>query len=174
MLIYFHCNRMWGGGAGCDLFGNDYPNQGTSPKITRKDKGIKKEGLMLWNEDVPWKPAISVWTWHPADTWDKTPADFPGGWVGGNNTSAKNNHHFPLRLVECWLTLMLLNLWDTSVPDVLYTFLVTNITCLTSEQQPSLDGGISAMFHASTQQQQQQHGGRLVRRPVMQKTYTNI
>lgn len=29
-----------------------------------------------------------------------------------------------------------------SVPDVLYTFLVTNITCLTSEQQPSLDGEI--------------------------------
>lgn len=29
-----------------------------------------------------------------------------------------------------------------SVPDVLYTFLVTNITYLTSEQQPSLDGGI--------------------------------
>lgn len=29
-----------------------------------------------------------------------------------------------------------------SVPDVLYTFLVANITCLTSEQQPSLDGGI--------------------------------
>lgn len=32
--------------------------------------------------------------------------------------------------------------WDASVPDVLYTFLVTTITCFTSERQPWLDGGI--------------------------------
>lgn len=173
---------MWGGGGVCDLFGNDYPNQGTSPKITRKTRELKRRSNAL-ERRCPLKTCNLCVDVAPCRHVGQDTGGFPrkggygwrgGGVGGGNNTSAKNNHRFPLRLVECWLTLMLLNLWDTSVPDVLYTFLVTNITCLTSEQQPSLDGGISAMFHASTQQQQQQHGGRLVRRPVMQKTYTNI
>lgn len=79
---------------GGDLFGNDYPNQGTSPKIMRKDNRKKQrtQGIMLWNEDVPREPAISVWTWHPADTWDKTPADFPGR----GTTPQQSNHHISL------------------------------------------------------------------------------
>lgn len=56
---------------------------------------------MLWNEDVPWKPAISVWTWHPADTWDKTPAISQEGgvcgWggVGGQQHLSKKQPSFP-------------------------------------------------------------------------------
>lgn len=40
----------------------------------------------------------------------------------GATTPQQDGHHFPLRLVVCWLAEMLLNLWDASVPDVLYTF----------------------------------------------------
>lgn len=90
---------------------------------------------------------------------------FGVGWWGGNHTSAKQPS-FPSE-ISIMLTKMILNLWDASVPDVLYTFLVTTITCLTSEQQPWLDGGI---FSNVPCQHKMTYGGYFVKQPMMQKS----
>lgn len=148
MHIHFHCNKNEVG----DFFGHEsiltMCTQGTSSKNL-----LLFPEIMLWNEDVP---LISCNFSVEVAPCRHMGLDFTSAWTA---------------IVSLWDLLyvdwhkMSLNLRDASVPDVLYTFLVTTITCLTSEKQPWLDGEFSVMFHASTKWQ---NGGHFVQQPMMQ------
>lgn len=117
---------------------------------------------MLWNEDVPREPAISVWTWHPADTWDKTPA-------GTNTSLSKATVAHPSETVGVSVDRNVTKpMRHVSTRCIIYIFGNQYYLLSQVSNNLSLDGGISATFHASTRQQQQQHrwggwGGRPLR-----------
>lgn len=75
--------------------------------------------IMLWNEDVPLKTCNLCVEVAPCRHMRQVTGRPPR--KGGNNTTAKQPL-FPSE-TSCRLTgITLLNLWDASVPDVLYTF----------------------------------------------------
>lgn len=121
-----------------DFFGHESIltiwNKGTSSKNL-----LLFPEIMLWNEDVP----LNLWSMCRSDSLHTHGTSH--WWIsqeGGNRTLAKQPS-FPSE-TRCLLTGINVTkpMRLISTRCIIYIFLVTTITCLTSEQQPWLDGGI--------------------------------
>ena len=80
-----------------DFFGHESIlsiwKQGTSPKYL-----LLFPEIMLWNEDVPLKTCKLCVEVAPCRPMGQVTGGFPR-----RGTPQQNSHHFPLRLVLCWL-----------------------------------------------------------------------